>query len=715
MKVEDGLQWALERLAGAQSVAIDPLRLRAGVVSAALTGTDPYAVLASVCRLIDWHEPVRLAQVDAAHLPLLCHLPAEGWCVVVDVEPRGEFTVSTPRGARMLPAADLSDRCVVVRCDSGAATVLEGAEAAAASAQPTFGERLRSVLRLYRGSVIEASLASGFIGLLALGTSLFSMQVYDRVIPTHAEYTLFVLAAGVTLSILFELCMKFARARVMDHVVTGIDARLSRDVFQRLLQLRIDQLPPSLGSLASQVRAYEQVRAFHTASTLFTLIDFPMALFFLVIVGLLATAEVAAVLVGFGLVALVAGLVIRGRVMKLAAEGATLTNLKTGLLVEAVDGIETIKAGSGGWRFLSRWIAVSQAAMVSDLRLRHASESTGYIGAALQQLSYAAMILAGALVVMQGHMTTGALIACSILSGRILSPILAVPGLLIQHAQAQAAQVGLEKLYALKTDNDGTRRPLAPESLQGSFDLQDVSFAYGENPPAIRVAQLHIEAGERVAILGPIGAGKSTLLRLLSGLYVPQQGRVLIDGLDLGMVSRHVLSRQVGYLQQEHRLFQGTLRENLLIGLPDPGDEVLLKAMRRTGMDRIVSTHPAGLDRPIAEGGKGLSGGQRQLVAFTRLLLARPAVLLLDEPTASMDDEQERRCIRVLAEEAAEGRGLVLVTHKAALLPLVDRVVVVAGSSIVMDGPRDLVLQQLQGRAAPGLQQPGASPQAVSS
>lgn len=697
MSAKETLQWALEQLASAQSVMLDPLRLRASVMSASLLTEDPFALLTSVCGLNELDAPVRLAKADAAHLPLLCLMPDGDWGVAVDIMADGALLVTTSQGALSLPAAELDGRCVIVRCQGSVASVVD-AEAPGSTAVH-FGDRVRSVMRLYRSAVLEACMASLVIGLLALATSLFSMQVYDRVIPTHGEYTLYVLAAGVTLSILFELAMKAARARVMDHVVVGMDARLSRDIFQRLLQLRIDQLPPSLGSLAGQVRAYEQVRSFYTASTLFTLIDLPMGLVLLGVVAFIATPSVALVLLGFGAVALLLGLGIRTRVIRLAAEGASLSNMKTGLLVEAVDGIETIKAGSGGWRFLSRWMGVNQAAIRSDLRLRHATESVGYYGAALQQISYAAMIVVGALVVMEGHMSTGALIACSILSGRILSPILALPGLLVQHAHAQAAKEGLEKLYALKTDNDGTRRALVPEKIRGAYDLDEVEFAYGQSPPAIRVPALRIQAGERVAILGPIGSGKSTLLRLLTGLYVGQKGRVLIDGLDISHVSRHVLSRQLGYLQQEHRLFQGTLRDNLLIGMPDPGDEMLLRAMRRTGMDRIVAAHPLGLERPIAEGGKGLSGGQRQLVAFTRLVLANAPVLLLDEPTASMDDEQERRCIQILGEEAMDGKTMLIVTHKSSLLPLVQRVIVVAGSSIVMDGPRDAVLRQLQGKS----------------
>jgi ATP-binding cassette subfamily C protein LapB len=324
----------------------------------------------------------------------------------------------------------------------------------------------------------------------------------------------------------------------------------------------------------------------------------------------------------------------------------------------------------------------------------------------LQQVSYASLVIVGALVVMNGHMTMGALIASSILSGRILTPILAIPGLLVQHAHAQAALDGLEKLYFLKTDNADVETPIAPEKLQGHYQVTDLKFGYGDAPPAIVVPKLEIQPGDRIAVLGPIGAGKSSLLRVLSGMYQPREGRVLIDHLDLSHLSRHALNEQIGYLQQEHRLFQGSLRENLLIGLPDPGDEAIVQAMRRTGMDRVVASHPRGLDLPISEGGRGLSGGQKQLVAFTRLVLCDPSIYLLDEPTASMDDEQERRCLQVLAQEAEAGKTMVIVTHKTSILPLVNRIIVVLGNQILMDGPRDTVLQELQKRTQTNINNP---------
>ena len=677
--------WAMQRLAQMQGHSLDVLGLHANV-AVLDQPISPFQALMVICYRMGLAQPKIVKQPDRVHLPMLCHNVELGWGVVVDRNPLGLWVVNTSKGAQTISDTSLQNSVAILRLG----------RTVSADEKLTFFSHVQETLKLYRRELFEACVASAFIGFLALATSLFSMQVYDRVIPTRSEYTLVILSMGVFLSILIELAMKYARSHLMDYVIVGLDNKLSREMFHRLLQLRVDQIPSSVGSLAGQMRGYEQVRGFYTASTLFTLIDLPLAAIFVVIIMLVASPWAAVVPFLFGGVALFIGLSIRQKIMAQAKQGAALSHMKTGLLVEAVEGIETIKSGSGGWKFLSRWLDVNGQTIESDLKMRNATESVGYLSATVQQISYAALVVVGSLVVMQGHMTMGALIASSILSGRILAPIMAIPGLLVQHAHAQAALEGLERLYTLKTDHHGIDRPLVPSQLAGHYVLSDVKFAYGDNPPALVVPKLEIKPQERIAILGPIGAGKSTLLRLLSGLYHPQEGQLLLDNLDLGHIHRQVVSQHVGYLQQDHRLFQGTLRENLLIGLPDPGDDALFAVMRRTGMDRFVASHPKGLGRAIMEGGKGLSGGQKQLVAFTRLILCNPSVMLLDEPTATMDEEQEHRCLSVLAQEAQAGKTMVIVTHKPSVLPLVTRLIVVAGNGIVLDGPRDAVLQQLQ-------------------
>ena len=677
---------ALERLAQLQGVSLQAPRLRAAVQRH--VRPDSAWGLATVCGSMGWPAPVALERPDRVMLPLLCKTASDGWGVVVDRDPEQRWVVELAGGARRaLDEAALSHTARMVLRPGGAA-----------AESRTFRSALQAALRSHRGVLLEAALASVFMGLLALGISLFSMQVYDRVIPTRSEYTLVILGVGVLLAILLETAMKFARSRVMDTLTAGLDSRLSRDIFERLLHVRVDQLPGSVGSLAGQIRGYEQVRGFYTGSTLFALVDFPMALLFLAVLMVIGHPLIAVVPATCGLAALVIGASRHWRVNALAAKGLSAASRKTGLLVEVVEGAETIKAGAGGWKFLARWIDVNSDTIRQDLDMRHVSEGAGYLAAMLQQFSYVGIVALGAWIVIQGGMSMGALIACSIIGGRVMAPVVALPGLIVQHAHAQAAVRSLESLYAREGDHHGVQRPLVPQRLDGHYVLQDVAFAYGgSESPAFSVKGLAIGPGERVAVIGPIGSGKSSMLKLLAGLYRPTAGRVLVDSLDLAQVSQQVISQHIGYLQQEHRLFQGTLRENLLIGMPDPGDDAIQAALKRSGLVQLVAGHPRGLELPIQEGGKGLSGGQRQLVAFTRLLLTRPAVLLLDEPTANMDLAQEMRCLAVLREEAAmPHRTLVVVTHKPSLLPLVDRIIVVSGHQVVMDGPRDAVLARLK-------------------
>lgn len=561
----------------------------------------------------------------------------------------------------------------------------------------TFKELVRQNITRHKSVIIEAMMASFIINFLALAVSLFSMQVYDRVIPTGNRPTLIILATGVGLVILFEALMKFSRSKVMDRMVVGLDQNLSRDVFERLLKVRVDQMPTSVGSLAGQLRGYEQVRSFFTASTLFTLVDLPMSILFIIIIGVIGSPLVSLVPIIAAVIGVSMGITSRKKIDAIAAEGAAASYQKTGILVEAVEGIETIKAGQGNWKFLSRWLNIMNITTNNDLKMRHANDNLNYTIQMLQQVSYIGIVIVGAFIVMNQHMTTGGLIACTILGGRILAPIMNLPNMLVQYSHAKAAQANIEKLFTLAQDNHGVSYPLSPSKIYGNYQCQDLKFNYaGNDRPALQINKLDIRAGERIAILGSIGSGKSTLLKLLSGLYAPTSGHILLDGLDMGQISRESLADEVGYLQQDHRLFQGTLRENLLIGMPTPPDDVLNMALRRTGLIRLVSGHSSGMDLPISEGGKGLSGGQKQLVAFTRLVLTSPSVWLLDEPTASMDNMQEQQCLQVLAQELQDpSKTLIVSTHKMPLLKLVDRIIIMADSQVVMDGPKQAVLDQL--------------------
>ena len=630
--------------------------------------------------------PEILEQPDAAFLPLLAYRSDLGWGVIDGQTPQKSWNF---RQANNQVHTRTEELALVLR--------IRLTEDHIKQRKASFTDLLKSDLGNYKGILVEAVIATFLINMLALAVSLFSMQVYDRVIPTRSEYTLIILASGVLLVIIFEAFMKFSRSKIMDKVVVGLDQYLSREVFQRLLKVRIDQMPGSVGSMAAQLRGYEQVRSFFTASTLFGLVDLPMTIIFISLIAFIGSPLVALVPVVAAIIAITMGLVARKRIDAIAAEGATASYYKTGLLVEAVEGVETIKAGAGSWKFLSRWLDVMNVTVKNDLDMKHANDNLTYFTQMLQQTSYVGIVIVGSFVVMQGDMTMGGLIACSILGGRVLAPVMSIPSLLVQYAHAKAAKLNIESLFSLEQDNQGVAYPLSPTHIKGAYQCDGMTFNYqGNDRPAIVVPQLVIKPGERIAILGPIGSGKSTLLKVLAGLYAPTEGRVLLDGLDIHQISRETLSERLGYLQQDHRLFQGTLRENLLIGMAAPNDDVLQETLNRTGLINLVSSHSSGLDLPISEGGKGLSGGQKQLVAFTRLLLTKPDVFLLDEPTASMDNRQEQRCLQVLRQELTKGQTFIVSTHKTALLDLVDRLIIMDNQRIIIDGPKQAVLDELR-------------------
>ena len=685
------LVWAVQRLAASQGRSLDRLQVHEARHKLD-TRLSPEKQVQWLCGQLGWPLASPMAAPDPARLPVLVHDATAGWLVVVAQNADGTWVAHTPSGQRDISAGTIQGQ-IWLRLNPPPPN----------SARPRARDMIRQAFWQYKSIILDGALATLLINVIALATSFFSMQVYDRVIPTQGLHTLWILGVGVGLAITFEFILKLVRSRVMEFAVVGLDAQLSRDIFQRLLGVRLDQLPPSVGTLAGQLRAYEGIRAFLTASTAYLLIDVPFALLFIVIIGLLATPLLLLVPLGFLIASLITGLFLRRAIERSAQASTRESNLKTGLLVEAVEGAETIKAGQGGWRFLSRWVEVTGRAIHNDLRVRHLSETGGYVTATFQQLSYVALVAVGAWLVIDGQMTMGALIACTTLSGRALAPVGMLPGLLVQYAQAKAALDGLEKVYALEADNAGIERPLLPEQLQGHYRVENVSYSYRTmghtgvtNKLALQIAKLEIKAGDKVGVLGPVGSGKSTLLRLLSGLYQPQEGRILLDGLELSHIARQRVSEQVGYLQQDHRLFEGSLRENLLIGLPDPGDQALIQAAQTTGLMALIADHPLGLELPISEGGKGLSGGQKQLVAFTRLILTQPRIWLLDEPTASMDDELERRCLATLKDSLTPERTAIIVTHKPSILPLVNHLIVVSQHRVLLSGPRDEVLYSLK-------------------
>jgi len=628
----------------------------------------------------------------AARLPAVAVHPDVGVFILHQHTPAGGWLLEDESGHRH----------VTVLPEDALYTEIQASHATGDSLYRTAGELFRGALRDNRRYFIHAAIASVVINLFGLLTSLYSMQVYDRVIPTQGLSTLYALTAGIAIGILLELIAKFARATITEHSIRSMDANLSHSIFERLLRVRMDQFPASVGTLSAQLRSYEMIRSFASSVTLYLLVDTPFAILFLVVIYLLGGPLVAAVPVVFFIVALAVGLLFRRGMERHALSGQAASNRKLGLLVEAVEGAESIKASGAGWQFLARWNGLTRINIDEDMRLRHLGDSASYYAGFLQQISYVLLVATGAYVASTStSLTSGGIIACSIISGRVLTPAGMLPGLMVQWANAKSAMRSLSHIFSLEQDNHAVERPLAIDRLRGEVAVQNLEFGYRGHATVLQLENLHIQPGEKVGLLGPVGSGKSTLLKLMSGMYMPSKGRVSLDGIDLQHISRPHLSDRLGYLPQDVRLFAGTLRDNLTTGVLGKTEQHLLAACELTGLRQVIASHPKGFDMPIAEGGTGVSGGQKQLIALTRMVLAAPDVWLLDEPTASMDETLEARTIAALRASVQIDETLVIVTHKPALLQLVDRLVILSPTGVVMDGPKALVLQQLAARSRP--------------
>ena len=542
---------------------------------------------------------------------------------------------------------------------------------------------------------IEPTFATSVVNILALCISFFTMQVYDRVVPTQAYSTLTVLTIGVLIAILFELILKQTRSHSIDRVCKVIDEELSGIFFAKALDIRMDARPKTVGTFAAQIKHFELVRTFMTSSTLFLFADAPYVLFFVFVIYLIAGSLALIPLILLP-VSLLIGLYGKWRISHLAEAQLKEATIKNGLLVESIDGIEAIKAVGAEWKVNHMWQKLNAEASERELEIRRVSTFTNNFSQIVQQLAYVGLIVVGVYEINAGHITTGALMACSIITNRALAPIMQISGLMVQWQHVKGALKGLDDIMARPADHPVNQRMLVPETCKAELELKDASFAYSDSTTALMNASMSFRAGEKVAILGPVGSGKSTLLKLLSTLYKPQEGVLLLDGVDVFQVAPEYLREKIGYLPQEVRLFNGTLRDNLIIGLASPNDEQILAACAKTGLDRIIKAHPQGLNLKIAEGGLGLSGGQKQLAALTRMLIAQPKILILDEPTASMDNDTEAFIMKNLLTQLLPDTLVIYATHKVGLIHLAERLIILGQGKVILDGPREEVLAKIR-------------------
>lgn len=685
---------SLSRLAQLQHETMDRLALQEAANAAdSNTANLPHECLNTVAKHLLVGAPRWLDAPDAAHVPALLYAKAgeqqRQWGILRGRNSQNQWVsewwdVSSQRWTEQANH----------NLEQYAIATLKLSRPFSVGNSPVY-QLIRQEIFSHKKRLFDIMLGGFAINIVALATSFYSMQIYDRVVPTGSTQTLLVLTLGVVAAVMFELVARRVRSALNERLIDEVDQRLARTVYMRFLSIRLDQLPQSVGGLAAQLRGYETVRGFFTSATSGFLIDAPFALLFIVVMWLIA-GELALIPLFFLIISLAIGRYFHKQITQYAKNSTQANNLKFGLLVETVEGAEIIKSGQGGWRMLRRWMKTTDTARESELHMRNISEHSQHLAMSFQQLSYVLVVATGALLISQGTLTMGGLIACSILSGRVLAPIATIPSQLVQWAHAKAALQGLDQLWSLQDDHHGQEHPVIIENIRGNYRLESATMHYGSNL-ALSVPALTIRAGEKIGVVGSIGAGKTSLLRMLSGMYKPQAGRILLDDIDLAHVAKPALAERIGYIAQDGRLFSGTLRENLILGMIDPGDDVIIEASRCTGLlEAVIVPNPKGLQQEIYEGGNGLSGGQRQLLNLTRAFIRQPRIWLMDEPTASMDRAFEQQVMLALKQAFKPENTVILATHKVEMLDLVDRLIVIANHQIVLDGPKVQILQRLQ-------------------
>lgn len=547
---------------------------------------------------------------------------------------------------------------------------------------------------LYRDVLIAAFLLS----LFALAMPLFVRNVYDRVVPNQALHTLWVLASGVGIILVGDLVLRCMRGYFLDLASKRVDIKLSAYIMERVLGTRLEHRPLSAGSFASNLRSFETVRDFITSTTVTALIDLPFAIVFLIVIGMIAWQLTLPIIFGM-LIVVIFSLLVQGKMHELSESTYRASAQRNATLIETLVGLETIKALGAEAKMQRKWESSVNFLSQISTRLRFLSVATMNVALWVSQAVNVVLIIVGVHLIIENQLTMGGLIACSLLSSRALAPIGQVAGLLTQYHHATTAFSSLNTILAQPTERADDSNFLTRETLDGDIEFKDLSFNYpNQDFSVLKNISFKIKAGERVAILGRVGSGKTTLLKLMLGIYQPTQGSVYIDGIDLRQLDPAEVRRDTGYVSQDATLFYGTLRDNICIGLNHADDSHVIAAARAGALLDYVNGHPQGFDMIIGERGESLSGGQRQGVAIARAVVKDSPILLLDEPTGSMDHSSEELVKREF-DTFTQGKTTILVTHRTTLLDMADRIIVLDAGKIVADGAKKQVMEALrQGR-----------------
>lgn len=544
---------------------------------------------------------------------------------------------------------------------------------------------------IYRDVMVAALL----INIFALAMPLFTMNVYDRVVPNKAVETLWVLGIGVALIVLGDLLLRSMRAYFLDWASARIDVKLSAQIMEKVLGTRYEAKPTSVGSFASNLRSFESVRDFITSATVVTLIDLPFGIIFLIVIAWINPYMVLPALIG-GAVVLIYSLSVQTKMHDLSETMYRASAQRNATLIESLVGLETVKSMGVEGQMQGKWekSALFLSEVGSKLKLLSSSITNGTY--ALQQIISVAIVILGVYLISNGDLTMGGLIACSQLTSRGLAPISQIAGLFTQYHTAATSLKSLDEVMGKPVERNKGVNFLSRPAFRGEIEFKNVSFKYpGSDELALNRVSFRIRPGEHVGLIGRMGSGKTTINKLILGLYQPTEGAILIDGIDARQIDPAELRRSIGYVQQDNHLFYGSLRENITLRHPHADDQSVLQAAQVGGIADFVNAHPKGFDLEVGERGDTLSGGQRQGVGIARAFVTQPQIVLLDEPTSAMDHSGEETVKRNIAEATAD-KTMIVISHRNAMLELAERLIVIDSGQVVADGNKEDVTAALR-------------------
>lgn len=684
-------------LLGAEAVAQDLFEQIGGATQEGAADQDEAAAISHGLRSVGLLSQVTsVADLSSDLWPALAYMTS-GQVLLVLGQSRGDlivFDTTCTDNRAHVPIDDFKPffAGLLVRAEAPLKKVAQTHKTAGKPAHWFWGQFGR-----FRRQMGEVALGSFVANLLAVAVALFSLQVYDRVIPHQSQATLWVLAAGAALALLMEAFIKIARARLMDGAGRQIELGVLNILMDRILGMRSDTKGQAPNQIFSAMREFGSVREFFTASTVGTIADIPFIFVFLFLVASIA-GNVVWVLVLGGILMVIPGFLLQKKMIRLTEETQGASAKSSRLLHETIFELDTLKTQRGEDRVMRLWTELNTLQAMKSSEQRKLASTLTFWSQGVQQATYVGAVITGTYLVFAGQFTVGSIIAVGILTGRTLAPLTQLAGTMARWGNVKSALDGLEHIANAQQDADEGRTYLRRDAVQGHFELRDVTFRYEDDgAPTLDIKGLAILPGQKVAVLGANGSGKSSLLKLLSGLYAPETGRVMIDGTEMGQIEPRDLRRLVGYLGQDVRLFAGTLRDNLNLTMLERDDARLYAALDFAGLGPFVKAHHKGLDLEIKDNGAGLSIGQRQSIGWARLWLQDPKICLLDEPTAALDQTLEATLVSRL-QSWMEGRTAVIATHRAPILALTERTLVLQAGRMTIDGPKDKVLSHIASR-----------------